>query len=142
MSHDKLFSLDDANALIPQLELVMEKMQRLGMKVREEVATLARERGQLGLPDLSTQQVLRLRPPLRPLFEEMAQAVQEIEKYGCYFKGLELGLVDFPAELGGEIVELCWQYGEKEIAFYHRRTEGFAGRRPLNPQQPKPRYYQ
>jgi len=142
MSHDKLFSLDDANALIPQLELVMEKMQRLGMKVREEVATLARERGQPGLPDLSTQQVLRLRPPLRPLFEEMAQAVQEIEKYGCYFKGLELGLVDFPAELGGEIVELCWQYGEKEIAFYHRRTEGFAGRRPLNPQQPKPRYYQ
>jgi len=142
MSHDKLFSLDDANALIPQLELVMEKMQRLGMKVREEIATLARERGQPGLPDLSTQQVLRLRPPLRPLFEEMAQAVQEIEKYGCYFKGLELGLVDFPAELGGEIVELCWQYGEKEIAFYHRRAEGFAGRRPLNPQQPKPRYYQ
>ena len=142
MSHDKLLSLDDANALIPQLELVMEKMQRLGMKVREEVATLARERGQPGLPDLSTQQLLRLRPPLRPLFEEMAQAVQEIEKYGCYFKGLELGLVDFPAELGGEIVELCWQYGEKEIAFYHRRTEGFAGRRPLNPQQPKPRYYQ
>jgi len=142
MSHDKLFSLDDANALIPQLELEMEKMQRLRMKVREEVATLARERGQPGLPDLSTRQVLRLRPPLRPLFEEMAQAVQEIEKYGCYFKGLELGLVDFPAELGGEIVELCWQYGEKEIAFYHRRTEGFAGRRPLNPQQPKPRYYQ
>ncbi|TMK48143.1 MAG: DUF2203 family protein [Actinobacteria bacterium] len=142
MSHDKLFSLDDATALIPQLELVMEKMQRLGMKVREEIATLARERGQPGLPDLSTQQVLRLRPPLRPLFEEMAQAVQEIEKYGCYFKGLELGLVDFPAELGGEIVELCWQYGEKELAFYHRRDEGFAGRRPLNPQRHKPRYYQ
>jgi len=142
MSHDKLFSLDDATALIPQLELVMEKMQRLGMKVREEIATLARERGQPGLPDLSTRQLLRLRPSLRPLFEEMAQAVQEIEKYGCYFKGLELGLVDFPAELGGEIVELCWQYGEKEIAFYHRRAEGFAGRRPLNPQQPKPRYYQ
>jgi len=142
MSHDKLFSLDDATALIPQLELVMEKMQRLGMKVREEVATLARERGQPGLPDLSTQQVLRLRPPLRPLFEEMAQAVQEIEKYGCYFKGLELGLVDFPAELGGEIVELCWQYGEKEIAFYHGRDEGFAGRQPLNPQRPRPRYYQ
>ena len=142
MSHDKLFSLDDANALIPQLELVMEKMQRLGMKVREEIATLARERGQPGLPDLSTRQLLRLRPSLQPLFEEMAQAVQEIEKHGCHFKGLELGLVDFPAELDGEIVELCWQYGEKEIAFYHRRTEGFAGRRPLNPQQPKPRYYQ
>ena len=99
MSHDKLFSLDDANALIPQLELVMEKMQRLGMKVREEIATLARERGQPGLPDLSTRQLLRLRPSLQPLFEEMAQAVQEIEKHGCHFKGLELGLVDFPGRV-------------------------------------------
>ena len=29
MSHDKLFSLDDANALIPQLELVMERCSAL-----------------------------------------------------------------------------------------------------------------
>ncbi|HKA56117.1 MAG TPA: DUF2203 domain-containing protein [Candidatus Binatia bacterium] len=142
MSQNKLFTLAEANALIPQMELTMERMQRVSMRVREEIEVLARERGEQILPELSMQQVLRWKPSLRPLFEELAQAVQDIEQHGCFFKGLELGLVDFPSRLGDEVVELCWQYGEKEIAFYHRRDEGFAGRRPLNPQQRKPQYYQ
>ncbi len=41
MSQDKLFTLAEANALIPQIELIMERMQRLSMKVREEIETLA-----------------------------------------------------------------------------------------------------
>ncbi len=143
MSQDKLFTLAEANALIPQIELIMEKMQRLSMKVREEIETLARERGEQMLAELSMSQMLRLKPSLRLIFEELVQAVQDIEKHGCAFKGLELGLVDFPAQLSGEeVVELCWQYGEKEIAFYHRRNEGFAGRQALHPQQRKPQYYQ
>jgi len=142
MSHNKLFTLAEANALIPQMELTMERMQRLSMKVREEIEVLAREHGEQRLTELSMPQVLRLQPSLRPLFEELAQAVQDIEQHGCFFKGLELGLVDFPTQLGDEVVELCWQYGEKEIAFYHRRDEGFAGRQPLNPQPRKPQYYQ
>ncbi len=142
MSHDKLFTLAEANALIPQMELTMERMQRLGLKVRAEIEALARERGEEMLPELSMQQVLRLQPSLRPLFEELAQAVQDIEKHGCSFKGLELGLVDFPVQLEDKVVELCWQYGEKEITFYHRCDEGFAGRQPLNPQRRKPQYYQ
>jgi len=142
MSHDKLFTLAEANALIPQMELTMERMQRLGLKVRAEIEALARERGEEMLPELSMQQVLRLQPSLRPLFEELAQAVQDIEKHGCSFKGLELGLVDFPTQFEDEVVELCWQYGEKEITFYHRCDEGFAGRQPLNPQRRKPQYYQ
>jgi len=142
MSQNKLFTLAEANALIPQMELTMERMQRISMRVREEIEVLARERGEQILPELSMQQVLRWKPSLRPLFEELAQAVQDIEQHGCFFKGLELGLVDFPSRLGDEVVELCWQYGEKEIAFYHRRDEGFAGRQPLNPQQRKPQYYQ
>jgi len=143
MSQDKLFTLAEANALIPQIELIMERMQRLSMKVREEIETLARERGEQMLAELSMSQMLRLKPSLRLIFEELVQAVQDIEKHGCAFKGLELGLVDFPAQLSGEeVVELCWQYGEKEIAFYHRRNEGFAGRQALHPQQRKPQYYQ
>lgn len=141
MSQEKLFSLAEANALIPQIELLMERMQRIGIKIREEIEACTRERQGHPLPELSMRELLRLKPSLRQFFEEIAQAVQEIEQFGCHFKGLELGLVDFPAEIDGEVVELCWQYGEKEIAFYHSRTEGFAGRRPLNPRRQKARYY-
>jgi hypothetical protein len=74
------------------------------------------------------------------LFEQLSQRVEEIEEYGCLFKGLELGLVDFPAKVDGEIVDLCWQYGEKEVTYYHGREEGFAGRRLLDPRQKRPLY--
>jgi len=139
---ETFFTLEEANALLPQLELILERMQRTSIKVREEMTALTQEQGEHALAHLSVPQLLRLQPALRPLFEELAQAVQAIEQYGCLFKGLDLGLVDFPAKLDDEIVELCWQYGEKEIAFYHRQDEGFAGRRPLKPQNNKPRYYQ
>ena len=70
-------------------------MQRIGIKIREEIEGLLKERGEEELPDLSTQELLRLRPSLAPLFEDMAQAVQDIEQHGCLFKDLELGLVEF-----------------------------------------------
>jgi hypothetical protein len=77
--------------------------------------------------------VLELRPRLVPLVEEVKALLAEIEACGGQLKGLDLGLVDFPAERDGEIVLLCWQYGEKEIAYYHSFDAGFAGRQPLDP---------
>ena len=142
MKHARQFSFDEANTLVPQIELVMERMQRIGIKIREEIEGLLKERGEEELPDLSTQELLRLRPSLAPLFEDMAQAVQDIEQNGCLFKDLELGLVDFPAQVGDEEIYLCWQYGEKEIGYFHRQTEGFSGRRPIGDQPAKPRYRQ
>lgn len=142
MKHETLFSLDEANTLIPQIELVMERMQRIGIKIREEIGELLKEREEEALPDLSTQELLRLRPALAPLFEDMAQAVQDIEAHGCLFKDLELGLVDFPAQVGQEEIYLCWQYGEKEIGFFHRQSEGFSGRRSIGDRPLKPQYQQ
>ena len=138
MAEEKLFSLDAANALIPQMEMAIEKIQRLSNRVRSEICGLPEE--QSTTP--SQQSLLEINPQLRSLFEEVAQTIQAIEKQGGVFKGLELGLVDFPAVLDGEKVYLCWQYGEKEIAYCHARSEGFSGRRALALPSRKPQYYQ
>ncbi|MBI3246867.1 MAG: DUF2203 domain-containing protein [Deltaproteobacteria bacterium] len=138
MVNEKLFSLDEANRLIPQLELLMEKMQRLSSQIRREIVHFAQGSRHCA-HDITISQLLQLKPELRPLFEELERAAQTIAQLGGSFKGLELGLVDFPARIGGEMVKLCWQYGEKEIAYYHRRDEGFAGRRVLK--QAGPRMY-
>jgi hypothetical protein len=135
-----LFSLAEANELVPRLELILERMQRVGAKIREEMAILAQEIGEKRLAEISVHQLIQLKPAFHPLFEQLSQSVEEIESHGCFFKGLELGLVDFPAKIDGEMVELCWQYGEKEVSFYHGREEGFVGRRPLDPQRKQPRY--
>jgi len=139
-TREQLFSLAEANALVPRLELILERMQRASLLVRDELSSLAEELGETELARLSVHQLLQRKPSLHPLFEQLSQSVEEIEEYGCLFKGLELGLVDFPAKIDGEIVELCWQYGEKEVTYYHGREEGFAGRRLLDPRQKRPLY--
>lgn len=137
----RYFTIEEANALIPQLELIMSKLQRHGALLRDELAELASTMAQA--PEaLTTSQILELRPQLRPVVEQMDALLREIEDHGLEMKGLDLGLVDFPAELNGKAVLLCWQYGEKEVAFYHSPEAGFAGRKPLRSRGARPTYLQ
>jgi|SRR5437762_11482439 len=59
---------------------------------------------------------------------ELMTAVQET---GVELKGVAPLLLDFPADLDGVPVLLCWLEGEPELAWYHRADLGFAGRRRL-----------
>ena len=45
---------------------------------------------------------------------------------------LEIGLLDFPCEVEGRTVLLCWKLGEKGITHWHDTSEGFAGRKPID----------
>src|SRR3954462_9824461 len=59
------------------------------------------------------------------------ELMTEIQQTGAELKGVAPLLVDFPADLDGVPVLLCWLEGEAELAWYHRRDLGFAGRRRL-----------
>jgi hypothetical protein len=138
--HEKLFRLEDANAIVPRLQLLMERLQRGALGLHEEMRALASETG-VELADLSTEDLLRARPAARVLVEELEAVVGEIEGTGAVLKDVQLGLIDFPAEREGEVIYLCWQFGEPEVAFWHRLDEGFVGRQPL-PGSTPPRYLQ
>ena len=99
--------------------------------VFEVMSSLARETG-TDAATLAPEVLLRHRPAARALVEELDAIVHEIEESGAHLKDVQLGLVDFPSERDGELVYLCWQFGESEIAFWHRVEDGFAGRRPLS----------
>jgi hypothetical protein len=47
-------------------------------------------------------------------------------------KDLDIGLLDFPCEVEGRTLLLCWKLGEKGITHWHSTTEGFAGRKPID----------
>jgi len=136
---EKTFHLAEVNAIVPRLHVLMERLQRGALRLHEEMSGLARETG-VELATLATEELLRHRPAARALVEELDGIVAEIEASGAHLKDVQLGLVDFPAELDGEIVYLCWQFGEPEVAFWHRIEDGFAGRRPLP--AARPRYLQ
>jgi len=64
----------------------------------------------------------------------IARCVNEIHGRGAIVKDLDEGLVDFPARREGEEILLCWRLGEDDVAFWHGLEEGFAGRRPIDPE--------
>jgi hypothetical protein len=137
---EKLFRLDEANAIVPRLGLLMERLQRSALRLHDEMTRLARETG-IETADLTPEDLLRQRPAARLLVEEIDSLVQQIEESGVHLKDIQLGLVDFPTEREGEVVYLCWQFGEPEVAFWHRVDDGFAGRQPL-PGSNGPRFLQ
>lgn len=67
------------------------------------------------------------------LVSELEALLAELEEIGCTFRspGFELGLVDFPGIIDGELVHLCWRDDEPELTYYHDPLAGFAGRRPI-----------
>jgi len=133
---ERLFTVDEVNALIPKLEHLMTRMQRRGAELRRAIGEAIQLRGS-GEGPISVSELLRLRPEVEPAAREMEELLREVEATGGQFKGLDLGLVDFPAEVDGEIVLLCWQFGEEEVDYYHSVEEGFARRKPLTSRQPR-----
>jgi hypothetical protein len=127
---DKVFRLDEANAFVPRLESLVARLQRGALHLQDEMTRLAADSG-VAVADLTAEDLVRQVPAARMLIEELDGIVREIEASGAHLKDVKLGLVDFPTEREGEIVFLCWQSGEPEVAFWHRTDEGFAGRQPL-----------
>jgi hypothetical protein len=121
----RLFTVEEANKLIPRLEMLMERLQRTARELRDAVSHVANDRVR------TTADAVREHPELRPHVETMERTLGEIEELGGQFKGLDLGLVDFLGEVDGQPALLCWQYGEKAIEFWHPVDEGFAARRAL-----------
>lgn len=63
------------------------------------------------------------------------ELMTEIQETGAELKGVAPLLLDFPADLDGVPVLLCWLEGDADITWYHRADLGFGGRRPL-PENP------
>ncbi|HEX6183157.1 MAG TPA: DUF2203 domain-containing protein [Pyrinomonadaceae bacterium] len=124
----KLFTVEDANALLPTVRGIVRRVQRAYARVSasQEQARLAAEgaaRGGGGMVGGSAY-VLSL--------TELAEASGELEALGVQMKDYERGLIDFPTLRDGRVVLLCWQMGEgDELEWWHDLEAGFGGRQPL-----------
>ena len=128
----KLFSLDEANALLPQLEQIVEELRSTRQSISEaqqEVTNIERQARQNGHD--RTGEFTEARRRLSELISRFDSRIKSINDLGCELKDLEIGLFDFRTNWQGRIVYLCWKVGEPEIGFWHELEEGFAGRRQL-----------
>jgi hypothetical protein len=120
----RLFELEDAERMLPLLRSIIKGM----LDDHAERQALAER---IDTMEADDPEARALRREIEVLTAKLIEAVSEIEELGAEFKGIELGLVDFPTARDGEIVYLCWQYGEDRIEYWHPVHTGYAGRRPL-----------
>ncbi|HEX5414711.1 MAG TPA: DUF2203 domain-containing protein [Chloroflexota bacterium] len=126
------FSLDEANALIPDLERRFEELQALQQRAEELEASIENlvERDRSNGRNHG-EEIAQLEGEIERVVTRTNQIIDEISDLGCEIKDIEQGLVDFPSEREGRLVYLCWKLGEDRIRFWHELTSGYAGRQPL-----------
>jgi len=139
----KVFTVDEANSLIPLLERVFDAIQ----EKKEAVRRIGRQLEVLDL--LWGSEVTRADNPdhydYSRLKHEIAREISEIERIiqhefirrGLRFPagGIESGLVDFPTTYDGRFVYLCWHSGEPELRFWHETDAGYRGRQEITQDQ-------
>jgi hypothetical protein len=132
---ERHFTPEEANALLEQVRPVAESLVAHRRAFTVAAARRARltQRISGNGGDFDPQEPSELDGQLQREAEAVAGAVEELQALGVLVKDLDRGLVDFPALRDGEEVLLCWQVGEREIAYWHGLEEGFAGRKPLDP---------
>ncbi len=134
----RLFTKDEASALLPRLTEILGRMDPKLARLREiedlvEDAEAYWHSTGDGMPPAERETHDRLVLQAAAARGAVDVEVQEIQALGCELKDLRQGLVDFPASIEGGVAYLCWQRGEDAIGFWHTLDSGFAGRRPLKP---------
>jgi len=131
---DRYFTPAEVEALIPRLGEIMENVKALHAELMMARERLNAEQERI---TMSGGGVLDARgwhedtAAIERLTGRIQTRLQEITRLGGAPKDLGLGLVDFPHLRNGEVVNLCWKYGERAITHWHRLDEGFAARKPL-----------
>ena len=131
----RTFTLQDAQMLLPTLESLLRtaiKSKQLIEEVDAELQDLAHRIFLNGGTLVKIVDVARRKAERERTVQRAKDAVAEIHATGVQVKDIDIGLLDFPCKVDGEILLLCWKLGEKKITHWHSPEEGFAGRKPID----------
>jgi hypothetical protein len=124
--HERHFSREEANALLPQLTALLSQLQ----DARDELTdTEAHEALSEAAPTNGGGEQGR---QVGVAFLEVRRILETVERAGIVLRDIDRGLVDFPALMDGREVYLCWELGEDEVGYWHDLEGGYGGREPLD----------
>ena len=131
----RTFTLQDAQMLLPTLESLLRtaiQSKQLIEAVDAEFEALAHRIFLNGGTLVKIVEVARRKAERERAVQRAKDAVAEIHATGVQVKDIDIGLLDFPCKVDGEILLLCWKLGEEKITHWHSPEEGFAGRKPID----------
>ena len=130
----RYFTLKEANSILPQIKLLVDEI-----KEKREILYKSIDNYEEELEGNNDElEIMFLKTEINEANEEINELIEIIESFGAVVKGIDPFLVDFPALYKGEEIYLCWKEGEDKIEYWHRVSEGFAGRKPVSLLQEQP----
>jgi hypothetical protein len=131
----RTFTLHEAQDLLPVLESLLRGAidgKKLIEAADAENQELAQRIVLNGGTSVNVVALARRKAQREKAMQRVKDAMAEIDAMGVQVKDLDVGLLDFPCEVDGEIILLCWKLGEKAITHWHGVSEGFAGRKRID----------
>ncbi|HET6690338.1 MAG TPA: DUF2203 domain-containing protein [Miltoncostaeaceae bacterium] len=133
MTAERQFTLEEARLVLHALRPAVEALQAVQQQLRAVKAELnALNRRHLNNGVVAEARTRSLRLDQRRLGEEARTQIGVITAAGAEIKGIDDGLLDFPTTIQGGPAYWCWRAGEDEIDWWHPRSTGFSGRRPIS----------
>jgi hypothetical protein len=134
---EKIFSVEEANALLPAITPLIEQLQGLERSIRQTAEQIDELTEKLshgnGYPtEALNEQLDQLKEHQERLVGAFQSTHDRLGELGCQLKDLRIGLVDFFGLRDGQRIYLCWKLGEKRVAHWHTLEAGYAGRQPLD----------
>jgi hypothetical protein len=132
---ERTFTLEEAQALLTVLASLLRTAID-GKKLIEQIDSELQELGHRifvnGGTLVNVVHFARRKAERGKTLQRVNDAIAEIHATGVQVKDLDIGLLDFPCAVDGEVILLCWKLGEKGITHWHGVSEGFAGRKPVD----------
>lgn len=128
----QLFTVDHANRTLPLVRRIVEDIVREHQLWQEGIVELDLI-GSATQPSVPDPRIVALEQKIQGIAREIDAFQRELEALGIQLKDRRIGLIDFPSELDGRPMLLCWKLGEPSVQFWHDLDSGYAGRQPLSP---------
>jgi hypothetical protein len=128
----QLFTVDHANRTLPLVRRIVEDIVREHRRWQEKIVELDLlvSGARADMPD---PRAVALEREVQTIARDIDQFQGELEALGIQLKDRRIGLIDFPSEMDGRRVLLCWRLGEPSVQYWHDEQSGYAGRQPLSP---------
>ena len=119
------YSVDEANALIPELKPLLERIRKTQEELaKDKTVAAVREKAAQNGGGLPGRQ-------LSTLTKTLEADLRQLEALGITLRDPTIGLIDFLHKREGETVFLCWKLGEPRVEWWHPLETGIAGRQRL-----------
>lgn len=132
VAEETVLTIEAVNQRLPLVRTIVRDIMELhwDIAVRKQRLSSLRERHPAAGGDDSVyeQEVQQMEAELFQDEQRLDEFAQELHQIGGTLTDAKSGTVDFPADMDGERVRLCWRSDEAEVLYWHSGDCGKSNR--------------